>query len=104
MVLYSSRFKAPHNRETGVMQLDPDTYGFTADLTAHLGVELEADDVVAYRESIQAARDAEMPLESTFISIDDFIPRKRWRLLSLCSRTPTRALPGSRRWTKAPTA
>jgi len=83
MVLFSSKYKAPHHRETGVMQLDPTSESFAEDLTAQLGRELEGADIEAYRESIRAARAADMPLERTFVGIDDFIPKKRWRLLSL---------------------
>ncbi len=83
MALFSSSFKAPHHRETGVMQLDPEAESFAADLASHLGRQLVGADAEAYRESIRAARAAGMPLGQTFVGIDDFIPKKNWRLLSL---------------------
>lgn len=83
MTMLSSRFKVSHHREVGVMQLDPDSSTFAADLATHLGQTLSDLEVVLYRASIHAAREADMPHEKPFVSIEDFLPRKTWRLLAL---------------------
>ncbi|HEX9735555.1 MAG TPA: hypothetical protein VGG06_26615 [Thermoanaerobaculia bacterium] len=83
MTLFSSQFKAPHHREAGVMQLDTEADDFDARLAAHLGRDVGEDVAGAYRDSIRAARDADMPGHKPFVAIDDFLPKKSWRLLAL---------------------
>jgi len=81
--LFSSKFKAPHHREAGVMRLDPESATFPAELHAKLGLELSDGDVEQYRGAIRAARDAGMPVGKTHVTIDDFLPLKTWRLLAV---------------------
>ncbi|MCP4659830.1 MAG: hypothetical protein GY856_30880 [bacterium] len=81
--LFSSKYKAPHHREAGVMRLDPESPTFTAELHAKLGRELPESDVGQYREAIRAARDAGMPIGKSHVTIDDFLPFKQWRLLAV---------------------
>lgn len=85
MAHFSARFNAPHDRETGVLGLDPGAPDFAATLHAHLGIELNDELTEGYRASIRAAHDAGMPIDKPFVTIDDFLPRKKWRLLSLGS-------------------
>ncbi len=81
--ILSSTFKLPAERERGVMGLDPESQTFGEDLAAVAGTELTPEMVDRYRSSIRDARDAGLPLEEANVTIDDFFPLKRWRLLAL---------------------
>ena len=65
------------------MRLDPHTEAFGDQLQETLGIEVDADKQTFYRDLLVNARDAGMPLEKRTVSVDDFFPRKRWRLLSV---------------------
>lgn len=83
LALFSSTFKLPWNRERRVMALDPDAATFAADLGEIAGAELDSELVEQYRESIHVARAAGMPCGRPRIAVDDFFPRKSWRVLAI---------------------
>ena len=83
MTMFSSQFKAPHHREAGVMQLDPDSEAFESNLSKHLERDVGREHAEQYRHSIRSAREAGMPHAKPFVSIEDFLPKKKWRLLAL---------------------
>ena len=81
--LLSSTFKLPVEREQEVMRLDAETATFGADLAAVADTELAPELVERYRASIRDARDAGLPLDRANVTVDDFFPLKRWRLLAV---------------------
>ncbi len=83
LCLFSSVFRLPCEQERSAMRLDPESSSFAGDLTALAGGELDAETVELYRDSIQVARDAGLPVDKPFLRVDDFFPRKRWRGLTL---------------------
>jgi hypothetical protein len=85
MVLFSSRFKAPAAREREVVTIDPEAPDFEKRLQQTLGVELDPDLVTEYRQSLQNAREALIPVDRRTITADDFFPLKDWRVLALAS-------------------
>ncbi|MEE8522495.1 MAG: hypothetical protein V3T72_01085 [Thermoanaerobaculia bacterium] len=80
---FSSTFKLPWDRESRVMGLDPDAASFAEDLAEAAGAELDEDLVERYRASIHDARGAGIPVAERHLSIDDFFPRKSWRVLAM---------------------
>lgn len=85
MCVFSSMFDASWERESGVMRLDPTSDRFPDDLSAILDRPLAKGEAGAYREVIEHARAANMPLGSRTITVDDFFPNKTWRALALSS-------------------
>ena len=81
--LLSSTFKLPAAREQEVMRLDAESETFGEDLGAVAGFELAPELVERYRASIRDAREAGLPLEKANVTVDDFFPLKRWRLLAV---------------------
>ena len=79
----SSTFQLPWHRERRVMRLDPDAESFPADLAAAAGEELDGGLVERYRASIRDARAAGIPVARPDVRIDDFFPRKTWRVLAV---------------------
>ncbi len=82
MCLFSSKFKFSYDRERKVMKLDPEAPDFPERLTQALGSPLDENLIKAYQNSIRNARDADMPLGPRVLQIDDFVPRKEWRVLA----------------------
>lgn len=83
MSLFSSVFKLPVERERQLYTLDAEAESFAEALTAIAGQDLESEQVAHYCDSLRVAREAGMPCGQHHISIDDFFPRKRWRVLAL---------------------
>jgi hypothetical protein len=80
---FSSRFQLPVERERRVMRLDAGAPGFTDDLAAVAGGPLAPALVADYRDSLVAAHAAGIPLAAHDLTVDDFFPRKSWRVLAL---------------------
>ncbi len=84
MSLFTSRFEVSWERERDVMRLDPEDDDFATRLTEVLGIAVDDEKAEVYREEILRARAANMPIgHSPTITIDDFFPRKDWRVLAL---------------------
>jgi hypothetical protein len=83
MCIFSSKFEAPVEKEREIMRLDPDADDFAERLSARLGREAGADDLVLYRNIIDNAAAAGMPLERPAVIVDDFFPKKRWQTLAV---------------------
>lgn len=83
MCLFSSRFKAPWDRERFVMQLDPDAPDFPGRLGEILEREVTPEEADEYRAIIRNAREAGMPVDRRTMQVDDFFPNKEWRVLAL---------------------
>jgi hypothetical protein len=65
------------------MHLDPENQDFPEKLSAIFGGELEAEKVELYRENILLAKNAGIPLHKATISIDDFLPQKKWNVMAI---------------------
>ena len=83
MCLFSSKFKVSYERERHIMHLDPEASTFAAELAEILEHDVSEDEADAYRAIIANARDAGMPVGRRTMSVDDFFPHKRWRVLAL---------------------
>ncbi len=81
--LLSSTFKLPIEREREIMRLDAESPTFGADFAAVAGAEQAPELVDSYRASIRDARDAGLPLDRHHVTVNDFFPLKRWRLLAV---------------------
>jgi len=85
LCLFSSKFKIPAEKERFVMHLDPLDKNFRRRLTELAGEDLGEEMSEAYRKNILEAAAAGMPMSSRVSTIDDFFPKKEWRVLSLSS-------------------
>lgn len=97
LCLFSSKFKVPADRERFVMRLDPEETNFRERLTELVGEDLGEEMSEAYRGNIVDARAAGMPIGVRVSTIDDFFPKKEWRVLSLSSAMladPYTGMPG----------
>ncbi len=83
MCIFSSRFKVPHHQEHKVMHLDPDAADFGPALGTILGRELSEREQAEYAAILRNAKQAGMPLDRRTVTVDDFFPKKRWRVLAL---------------------
>ena len=83
MCLLSSVFEAPIARERAVVHLDPASPDLTAELGRVLGKDLSAEEAEEYRAALATARAAGMPVGRRTVTVDDFLPRKDWQVLSL---------------------
>ncbi len=83
MCPFSSTFKLPWDRESGVMSLDPDSDRFSQDLSSAAGDELAEELTERYRTAIRDARGAGIPVDKHHLLVDDFFPRKSWRVLAM---------------------
>jgi hypothetical protein len=85
MCLFSSRFEAPYDCEHRIMRLDPQAADFGTVLSGILGRPLGEDELAVYRQNVREARAACMPIGSRTVTVDDFFPKKEWRVLALAS-------------------
>ena len=83
LCVFSPRFEGSHDREIGLMQLDPDAEDFGHRLGEALGRKASHDDESAYRHAIHHARAAGMPMSRPVFTVDDLFPHKQWRGLAL---------------------
>ncbi|MGC3997063.1 MAG: hypothetical protein QM767_05880 [Anaeromyxobacter sp.] len=83
MAVFSPTFELPCRAEGQLMQLDPRSPAFAAEVAAlHGGRELEAGRVAAYAAAIREAEASNMPLRQRVLRAADFLPEKRWGVLS----------------------
>jgi hypothetical protein len=85
MVLFSSRFEVPWEREHLIMHLDPGADDFGARLEQVFERPLDEARIEAFRDNLVQARMAKMPMGRRTIGADDFFPNKEWRVLALSS-------------------
>lgn len=83
LAIFSSKFKLDYKKEPLIMHLDPDDPDFPAKLSEVFGTELDDETVETYRGNILLAKNAGIPLEKDTISIDDFLPQKKWRVMAI---------------------
>jgi hypothetical protein len=80
---FTSTFEAPYDRERLVMGLDPRAADFPARLAQSLGREVEPATACRFREMIEDARQAGIPVHKSSIEADDFFPEKKWDVLAV---------------------
>jgi len=83
LAVLSSKFALGFEKDAASMKLDPNKEDFTRRLRTDLFKDDVTDDLIeTYRESIQAARNAGIPLSKRTITADDLISEKKWRTLA----------------------
>jgi len=83
MAMFSPTFDLPVDVEARLMQLDPSSREFAAQLSALIGGgEVEAGRVRTYAEAITEAAASNMPLGKHVLQADDFLPEKDWHVLA----------------------
>ncbi len=85
LCIFSSQFKVPYDRERFIMDLDPRAEDFPARLEEILGAEPTSEQVEMYRGILVNAEEAGLPLHRRTVTVDDFFPEKRWRVLAIGS-------------------
>lgn len=83
LVMYSSTFKLPYDRERQIMRLDPHAEDFADHIDGVFGKELDQATQLEYRECILDAHAANMPMGPVTFTADEFFPEKKWRILAL---------------------
>lgn len=81
--VFTSKFKASWDRESGAMGLDPSGEDFGDRLEAVLGFRPDRALSEEYRKDLCKARDANIPVRDSAVSIDDFFPLKNWNVLAV---------------------
>ncbi len=83
MSVFTSKFKTSWDRELKVMHIDPHAKDFGRQLGDALGFEPDEALATLYRRDILHARDANIPLRDSAVTIDDFFPLKHWNVLAV---------------------
>jgi hypothetical protein len=83
LAVLSSRFKLGHEEERLVMQLEPDAPDFNEKISMICGDSLDEMTRDAYRQDIVEARSAGIPLGIGVLSVDDFLPAKKWDVMAV---------------------
>lgn len=97
LALFSSRFVLPCEEEQEAGLLDPEEEDFAVRLRDIATDGIEEEEIEAYRSSFREARDAGLPVGRRHLAIDDFLPRKSWRVLALAGAMlpdPWTGMPG----------
>lgn len=83
LAIFSSKFELNYEKESLIMHLDPDAPDFSKKLSAIFEQEVDEETVQRYRDDIKLADNAGIPLDKRIISIDDFLPEKKWRVMAI---------------------
>lgn len=83
LAIFSSKFKLSYKEEAQAMHLDPDAADFSEKLSSLAPDSLDESLVQKYKESINIARDAGIPLNKRTVTIDDFLPEKKWGVMAI---------------------
>ncbi len=83
LAVFTSKFKLSYEREAHIMHLDPESHSFREDLSRIFAEDLNDEKVSIYQEDIRQAASAGIPLEKLTVSIDDFLPEKKWRVIAI---------------------
>ena len=82
LAVLSSKFRFAAHTDAATMKLDPDSPDFAARLQELITRDLDTDTIQTYKESIQLAQKAGIPLDKRTISCDDLIAEKKWQALA----------------------
>jgi hypothetical protein len=80
---FTSTFEVPYNRERMVMSLEPEGKDFPAQLANVLGRTADAGTVSRFRDMIEDARWAGIPVGKCSVEAGDFFPEKKWDVLAV---------------------
>ncbi|MCD6116283.1 hypothetical protein J7K93_04645 [bacterium] len=83
LAVFTSKFQLSYENEAMIMHLDPDAPDFKKKLSAVFEDDLGDDTVEMFRSDIKIAADAGINLEKQTISVDDFLPEKRWSVMAI---------------------
>lgn len=83
LAIFSSKFNLSFERESKIMHLDPDAADFNQKLSEIFEEELDNNTVQHYKDDIKLAQSAGIPLDKRIVSIDDFLPEKKWRVMAI---------------------
>lgn len=83
LAVFSSTFKLSYEKEALIMHLDPDAPGFSKKLAEIFEQEVDEEMVQWFRDDIKLADNAGIPLDKRIVSIDDFLPEKKWRIMAI---------------------
>lgn len=83
LAIFSSKFELSYEKESLIMHLDPDAPDFSKKLSEIFEQEVDEETVQQYRDDIKLAGNAGIPLDKRIISIDDFLPEKKWRIMAI---------------------
>ncbi len=103
LAIFSSKFKFSYNKEAQTMHLDPDASDFSERLSLIAGDKLDEKLIQKYKESIEIARDAGIPLNERTVTIDDFLPEKKWEVMAISGYMlpdPYTGIPGIKKISK----
>jgi hypothetical protein len=80
---FTSTFEVSYQRERLVMGLDPVARDFPVQLSKVLGRETDAATAARFREMIEDARQAGIPVQKSSVDAGDFFPEKKWDVLAV---------------------
>ena len=83
LAIFTSKFKLSYDRESHIMHLDPDSEDFSKSLSDIFGETLEDEQIKHFRNDILLAKNAGIPLDKSILSVDDFFPEKKWRVMAI---------------------
>jgi len=82
LAVLSSKFRFAAHMDSAAMKLDAASPDFAGLLQKITSLDLDADTIETYRESIQLAKKAGIPLDKRTICADDLISEKKWQTLA----------------------
>ena len=82
MAIFSSKFKLSYNREYQIMHLDPEAQDFSQQLSEIFKETLDEAKVEQYRDEIKQAGSAGIPIDKRIVTIEDFLPEKKWQVMA----------------------
>ncbi len=83
LAIFSSKFKLNYKKEAQAMHLDPEDLNFSEKLTSLTENEWDEELIKKYKESIRIARDAGIPLDKRTVTVNDFLPEKKWGVMAI---------------------
>jgi hypothetical protein len=83
LAIFSSKFVLSYERESRIMHLNPASPDFSKKLSAIFQKELDEKTIEQYKDDISLAYNAGISLDKRLISIDDFLPEKKWRVMAI---------------------
>jgi hypothetical protein len=103
LAIFSSKFVLSYERESHIMHLNPATPDFPKKLSTVFKKELDEKTIEQYKDDINLASSAGIPLDKRLISIDDFLPEKKWHVMAISGfmlPDPYSGIPGIKKLSK----
>lgn len=83
LAIFSSKFELSYEKESQIMHLYPDASDFPEKLNTIFEKKLDEKKVQQYKNDITLAVEAGIPFDKRIISIDDFLPEKKWKVMAI---------------------